>query len=310
MRPVEMKTDVFWVGAVDWSSRDFHGYSRSPRGTTYNAYLIKDEKTTLFDTVKAEHAGELLCSISQLVNPEEVDYVVVNHLEPDHAGAACRKIIEAHASPKRSSVSPMGEKRACRPISTTRTGPCEVVKTGDSISLGKRDVHFRGNAHAALAGQHVFLHCAGQAAREQRRSSARTSPRSNATADEVNRADLAHAAMREYYANIVLPFSPIVTLKVTGSALAELKLDSGHDRSGSRRALPRQGRRGLCILDLLPQAFAEQKPARTRPWSPSTPCGIQHGKNGPAPWPSGLKEERNVAVKHHVVSRPTTTARS
>ena len=139
MRPVEMKPDVFWVGAVDWSSRDFHGYSRSPRGTTYNAYLIKDEKTTLFDTVKHEHAGELLCSISHLVNPEDIDYVVVNHLEPDHAGSL-PEIIE-RCKPEKVFVSPMGE-RALKAHFHDQDWPVEVVKSGDSINIGKRDVHF------------------------------------------------------------------------------------------------------------------------------------------------------------------------
>ena len=51
MQPVEIKKDIFWVGFVDYDHRDFHGYSRSPDGSTYNAYLIKDEKNVLLDTV-------------------------------------------------------------------------------------------------------------------------------------------------------------------------------------------------------------------------------------------------------------------
>ncbi len=51
MKPVELKEDIFWVGAIDWAVRDFHGYE-TPRGTTYNNYLIKDEEVTLVDTVK------------------------------------------------------------------------------------------------------------------------------------------------------------------------------------------------------------------------------------------------------------------
>ena len=51
MQPVEIKKDIFWVGCVDYDHRDFHGYSRSPEGSTYNAYLIRDEKNVLMDTV-------------------------------------------------------------------------------------------------------------------------------------------------------------------------------------------------------------------------------------------------------------------
>ena len=51
MKPVELKKDIYWVGAVDFDIRNFHHYSRSPEGSTYNAYLVCDEKNVLFDTV-------------------------------------------------------------------------------------------------------------------------------------------------------------------------------------------------------------------------------------------------------------------
>ena len=52
--PVELAKDIFWIGAVDYNKRNFHGYSRSPRGTTYNSYLVRDEKNVVFDTVEGE----------------------------------------------------------------------------------------------------------------------------------------------------------------------------------------------------------------------------------------------------------------
>jgi len=51
MRPVEIKDDIYWIGAVDWNRRNFHGYSNSPMGTTYNNFLILDEQVTLIDTM-------------------------------------------------------------------------------------------------------------------------------------------------------------------------------------------------------------------------------------------------------------------
>ncbi|MFH1919570.1 MAG: MBL fold metallo-hydrolase, partial [Planctomycetota bacterium] len=84
---------IDWVGYVDWSVRDFHGYN-TPRGTTYNAYLIRDEKTALVDTVKGPFAQELLRNVSALTELSSVDYVVSNHAEPDHAGALGR-VMEA-----------------------------------------------------------------------------------------------------------------------------------------------------------------------------------------------------------------------
>ena len=78
--------NIDWVGAVDWTIRDFHGYE-TERGATYNAYLVRDEKTALVDTVKAPFAGELLRNVASLCDPSRVDYIVCNHAELDHAGA-------------------------------------------------------------------------------------------------------------------------------------------------------------------------------------------------------------------------------
>lgn len=81
-----LKEGVDWVGYVDREIRDFHGY-RTERGSTYNAYLVRDEKVALIDSVRAPYAGELLSHVSALADPVRVDYVVCNHAEPDHSGA-------------------------------------------------------------------------------------------------------------------------------------------------------------------------------------------------------------------------------
>lgn len=83
-----------------------HGYSQAQYGTTYNAFVIKDEKTTLIDTVKADYKGEFFCNLSQVVGDlENIDYIVANHLEPDHAGC----LVEAveRIKPEKIFVSPM-----------------------------------------------------------------------------------------------------------------------------------------------------------------------------------------------------------
>ena len=77
--------NIDWVGHVDWDVRDFHGY-RTERGSTYNAYLVRDDKTALIDTVKAPYADNLIANVSKLVDPSKVDFVVCNHAEPDHSG--------------------------------------------------------------------------------------------------------------------------------------------------------------------------------------------------------------------------------
>ncbi len=76
---------VYWVGYVDWTVRDFHGY-KTEDGSTYNAYLVKGKQTAVIDAVKGPYAGELLRHIQEVADPATIDWIVVNHAEPDHSG--------------------------------------------------------------------------------------------------------------------------------------------------------------------------------------------------------------------------------
>ena len=108
MRPVEIKEGIHWVGAVDWNCRNFHGYALSSKGTTYNAFFIDDEKKVLVDTVPAAFESQFLCSVSNLTELEKIDYIVVNHLEPDHSGCLARMV--ELCKPEKIFISPMGAK--------------------------------------------------------------------------------------------------------------------------------------------------------------------------------------------------------
>ncbi|MBO6209859.1 MAG: FprA family A-type flavoprotein [Schwartzia sp.] len=137
MKAIEMKKGIYWVGAVDWSMRSFHGYS-TRRGSSYNAYLILDEKITLIDTVKAPFVAELLERISSVVDPAKIDYIISNHVEPDHSGSLP---IMAKCCPNAKIVTsaPNGLKGL-----TGRYGELnyQAVKTGETLSLGKRTLSF------------------------------------------------------------------------------------------------------------------------------------------------------------------------
>ena len=85
LKAIEVKPDVYWVGGVDWNERSFHGYT-TERGSTYNAYLIMDEKITLIDTCKRPFVDELIERIGTIVDPAKIDYIVSNHVEMDHSG--------------------------------------------------------------------------------------------------------------------------------------------------------------------------------------------------------------------------------
>src|SRR5512135_2652606 len=93
MLPMEIKPNVFWVGAIDWGVRDFHGYV-TPNGTTYNNYLIMDEQVTLVDTVKHDFSEIMIDNIRSLVDLSKIKNVVVNHIEPDHV-SSLDKVMEA-----------------------------------------------------------------------------------------------------------------------------------------------------------------------------------------------------------------------
>jgi len=83
----QISQDVYWVGVRDWNRRMFDALIPLPQGTTYNAYLVKgSKKTTLIDTVNPGFEQELAGKVNQVANLADVDYLVMNHAEPDHAG--------------------------------------------------------------------------------------------------------------------------------------------------------------------------------------------------------------------------------
>lgn len=86
MEATILKENIFWVGCVDWNIRDFHGYTTN-KGSSYNAYLIRDKKIAVIDSVKAQFSDQFLKNIESLIPFENVDYVVCNHAEPDHSGS-------------------------------------------------------------------------------------------------------------------------------------------------------------------------------------------------------------------------------
>lgn len=137
MLAYKIKEGVYWVGAIDWNMRSFHGYSTS-KGSTYNAYLIIDEKITLIDSVKESFADEMLARISSVIDPAKIEVIISNHGEPDHSGSI-PKVLKYAPNAKVYSSSPNGVK-----ILKAIYGnlPLNPVKTGDSISIGKRTLQF------------------------------------------------------------------------------------------------------------------------------------------------------------------------
>ncbi|MFK4764027.1 FprA family A-type flavoprotein [Desulfobaculum sp. SPO524] len=251
MRPVEIKKDIYWVGCVDWNGIDFHGYSIARHGTTYNAYLVKDEKITLFDTVKPEFRDEFLATLAQVVNIEDIDYIVANHLEPDHGGLLA-DLVEL-AKPEKIFCSPMG-KRAIEAHFHPEGWPIEAMKTGSSISLGQRTVqfvetrmlHWPDSMLSYIPEDKLLI--TNDAFGQNIASSERY-------ADQLDRGFLKRRMM-EYYANIVVPYSPVVEKTLDG--VHELDLDV--DMVAPDHGAIFRGKEDVEFAMQTYREFAEQKP--------------------------------------------------
>lgn len=133
----EIKKGIYWVGSIDWDIRNFHGYL-TQEGTTYNAFLIVDEKVVLIDTVKEEHYDDMMFNISQIINPAKIDMVISNHVEMDHSGSLPR-LMEVIPQAK-ILASKQGVKGLQRHYK--KEWNFEAVKSGDSLNIGQYTLSF------------------------------------------------------------------------------------------------------------------------------------------------------------------------
>jgi flavorubredoxin len=138
MKPTQIADGIYDVGVIDWNIRDFHGYS-TDRGTSYNAFLIIDEKVALIDTVKAPFADQLINNISQVIDPKKIDVVISNHTEMDHSGALPR-VMHRVGEDKPLYCSKLGAKNLAGHFSNAWN--YHPVNDGEELSLGKRTLTF------------------------------------------------------------------------------------------------------------------------------------------------------------------------
>jgi len=206
MEIVELKKGIYWVGAIDWNVRDFHGYS-TPFGTTYNAYLILDEKNVLVDTVKAPFYLEMLGRISEIIDPSKISIVVSNHVEMDHSGSL-PQMVENIGNPT-VITSERGRKGLEKHFQKSMN--FRTVKTGDTLSIGQRTLtfveapmlHWPDSMFTYIKEDRVLLpnDAFGQHFASCKRFE-----------DEVEDEVMRHAA--KYYANILWPLAPLILKKV------------------------------------------------------------------------------------------------
>ncbi len=205
----DINDKVAWVGKIDWELRRFHGDEYSThRGSSYNSYLIQDQKTVLIDTVWTPFAQEFIENLKKKIDLKKIDYIIVNHSEVDHSGAL----------PELMKLIPD------TPICCTANGAKLLkahyhedwkfieVKTGDSLDLGDnkiyfveaRMLHWPDSMMSYLAGEEILF---SNDAFGQHYAS------EHMYNDLVDRAELNQEALK-YYANILTPFSALVIKKI------------------------------------------------------------------------------------------------
>lgn len=199
MKAVSIKEGIYWVGGIDWNLRSFHGYS-TQRGSTYNAYLIVDEKITLIDTVKGYLADEMISRISSIIDPSSIDYIVSNHVEMDHSGALPRMMEIA----KNATIITCASGEKGLRAHYKKDWSFKVVKSGDKLELGKRSleflltpmVHWPDNMVCYMPQEKILF--SNDSFGQHLASSERF--------DDEYPIDIVMEEARKYYANIVLPY--------------------------------------------------------------------------------------------------------
>ncbi|MBN1931003.1 MAG: FprA family A-type flavoprotein [Desulfobacterales bacterium] len=138
MRPTKIAEGIYSVGVIDWNIRDFHGYS-TDRGSSYNAFLIIDEKIALIDTVKKEFADQLIKNICDIIDPKKIDYLISNHTEMDHSGSL-PPVMRAIGENKPLYCSKMGLKNIQRHF--PQKWNFHAVENGEELCLGNKTLQF------------------------------------------------------------------------------------------------------------------------------------------------------------------------
>ena len=218
MTKVMLKEGVYWVGAIDWNVRNFHGY-HTPVGTTFNAYLLVDDKIALIDTVKHGFYREMLDQVREIVDPKDIDYIVSNHVEMDHSGSLPMMMKEA----KKARIVTM-EKFGESGLRETFHADWDAipVRKGSEISLGKKKLAFIPTPmlhwpdsmatyvpednllfSMDMFGQHIA-----------------TSARFD---DEVG-LEMAISEAMTYYANIMMPFGDLILRALDGLSVLQIDI--------------------------------------------------------------------------------------
>ncbi|RQV99235.1 MBL fold metallo-hydrolase, partial [bacterium] len=130
---IQVKSNVSWVGKIDWELKKFHGDEYSThKGSTYNSYLIREEKVVLIDTVWKPFAKEFVENLSKEIDLEKIDYIIANHAEIDHSGALPELMREIPDTPIYCTKNALDSIKG----HYHQDWNFVVVKTGDTLEIG------------------------------------------------------------------------------------------------------------------------------------------------------------------------------
>ncbi|NLW34688.1 FprA family A-type flavoprotein [Syntrophorhabdus aromaticivorans] len=223
MAAVKIKPDIYWVGAIDWAVRDFHGYI-TPNGTTYNNYLINDQQVTLVDAVKHDFASSTIENIKGIVDPSKIVNLVINHIEPDHASAIGS--LMALMPNAVIYITERGRKGLER-YTDTSGWTFKVVKTGDTLNTGSYNLLFLETPMLHWPDSMVTyvkeakLLISQDAFGQHMATAARFDDEFLECASLFELED----AVWDYYANILMPFGQLVKAKIGEIVKAGLEID-------------------------------------------------------------------------------------
>lgn len=217
---IPVKNNVSWVGKIDWDLRKFHGNELSThRGSTYNSYLIREEKVALIDTVWGPFAKEYVKNLSSEIDLKKIDYVIANHGETDHSGALPELMRQIPDTPVYCTANGVKSLKG----QYHEEWDFKVVKTGDRLSLGKKELvfieapmlHWPDSMFCYLTGDNILF--SNDAFGQHLASEFMFN-------DLVDNSELMYEALK-YYANILTPFSALVEKKIKEVLALNLPVD-------------------------------------------------------------------------------------
>lgn len=218
----QIKNNVYWIGKIDWELQEFHGSDYSVfNGSSQNAYLIKEEKTVLIDTVWSPHSNEFMDNLKSEIDLKEIDYIVINHGEVDHSGSLLKLMEEIPDTPIYCT------KNAVKSLVGQYHHPewnFQTVKTGDTLDIGNGKslvfvemtmIHWPDSMATYMTGDNILF---SNDAFGQHYAVAELF---NDMADQCT---LWEEAMK-YFANIVNPYASLVSRKIKEIVALNLPID-------------------------------------------------------------------------------------